>query len=1012
MNSLAEEILSYYGISDSLNEEELMHYGMPRRSGRYPYGSGDQPYQHSTDFLGRIDELKKSDFTYTDPKDGKTYTGDTAIAKSMGLTSTEYRRQVSWANYERRLLNVETAKSLREDGLGYTEIGRKMGLNESTVRSLLDSKSETNMQLAMKTVELLRDQVEKKGMVDVNSDVARELGISKERLDMALDYLEKTEGCPVYKGGVPQPTNPGQQTNQRVLCLPGTEHHEIYDYERVKTINDYTSHDGGETFDKKFTYPSSMDSKRMQIRYSEDGGLEKDGIIELRRGVQDLSLGDARYSQVRILVDGTHYMKGMAVYSDDMPDGVDVIFNTNKAKGTPKEKVLKEIKSDPDNPFGSAIKDADKGGQYWYIDKKTGEKKLGLINKRADEGDWDEWADALPSQFLGKQSKAMAKKQLDLAKADKLAEFEEYCSLTNPTIKKHLLEKFADGCDSAAVDLKAAALPGQKYHVIIPVNSLKDTEVYAPNYDDGTKLALIRYPHGGTFEIPILTVNNKHAAAKKLLGNDVVDAVAINKNVAERLSGADFDGDTVMCIPTHDRQGKVKITSTPPLKELEGFDNKLQYGAHEVKKDANGKDHYYRNGVEYPIMKNTGTEMGKISNLITDMTLAGATTDKLARAVKHSMVVIDAEKHKLDYKQSEIDNNIAALRKEYQPKENGRDGGASTILSRSKGQYSVDKRQGSYKVNMPGTKDYDPTRPDGAKLWKKADDLYYPDKDYDKKTKIMTIRTADGKKIKYDVTNREEYDKYNPVRRVDDSTGEVTYTDKSGTIQYKIKKRMQKSTKMAETDDAYTLVSTYKHPMEIIYADYANSMKSLANQARIEMKTTGKIAYSSNSKSIYQNEVNSLNKKLNDALLNSGRERAALRLANAEIKKKQTAYEEEHGKEMKPGDLKKIKQQAVTKYRQEVASVSRRDRNIEITDREWEAIQAGAVSENTLKKILNNTDIDKLRERATPRVTNNLSTAQVNRAKALASSNYTLSEIASKLGVSTSTVSKYLKGGN
>ena len=93
--------------------------------------------------------------------------------------------------------------------------------------------------------------------------------------------------------------------------------------------------------------------------------------------------------------------------------------------------------------------------------------------------------------------------------------------MTNPTIKKHLLSKFADECDSAAVHLQAAALPGQKYHVIIPVNSLSDNEVYAPNYDNGTKLALIRYPHGGTFEIPILTVNNKNAAAKKLLGSDV-----------------------------------------------------------------------------------------------------------------------------------------------------------------------------------------------------------------------------------------------------------------------------------------------------------------------------------------------------------------------------------------------------------------------------------------------------------------------------------------------------------
>lgn len=1010
MNSISEEILSYYGISDMLTEDEMMHYGMPRRSGRYPYGSGDDPYQHHKDFLGRIDELKKSGFTFTD-ENGKTWTGDNAVAKSMGLTTTEYRRQVSWANYERRLLEVQTAKSLREDGLGYTEIGRKMGMNESTIRSLLNNDSEDRMNKVMETVDFLREQVEQKGMVDVGSDVARELNISKERLDMALDYLEKAEGCHVYKGGIPQPTNPGQQTNQRVLCLPGTKHGEIYDYDRVQTLKDYISRDGGETYEKKFHYPTSMDSNRMKIRYNEEGGVDKDGIIELRRGVDDLSLGESRYSQVRILVNGTHYMKGMAVYSDDMPDGVDVIFNTNKKQGTPMEKVLKEIKSDPDNPFGSAIKDANQGGQYWYTDKKTGEKKLGLINKRADEGDWDEWADALPSQFLGKQSLPMAKKQLDLAKADKIAEFDEYCSLTNPTIKKHLLEKFADNCDSAAVHLKAAALPGQKYHVIIPVNTLKDNEVYAPNYENGTKLALIRYPHGGTFEIPILTVNNKHEAAKKLLGTDVIDAVGINKNIAERLSGADFDGDTVMCIPTHDPKGRVKITATDKLKQLEGFDNKAEYGAHEIRKDANGKEHYYRNGVEYPIMKNTGNEMGRISNLITDMTLAGASPDKLARAVKHSMVVIDAEKHKLDYKQSEIDNNIAALRKEYQNKPDGSSGGAATILSRAKGQYSVDKRQGSYKVNMPGTPDYDPSKPDGAKLWKVADDLYYPDRNYDKSTKTMTVKTAAGKKITFDVTDKEAYEKYAPVNLVTKDDGKTVYTNKAGDIEYKAKKRTQKSTKMAETDDAYSLVSTSKHPMELLYADYANSMKALGNQARIEMKTTGKITYSANAKQIYKKEVDSLNKKLNDALVNTTRERAALRLANAEVNAKKKAYSESHdGQDMKPGDLKKIKQQAVTKYRQEVGSVTRRNRNIDITDKEWEAIQAGAITETTLKKILNNTDIDKLRERATPRTTSTLSTAQINRAKALAASNYTLEQISKKLGVSTSAVSKYLKG--
>lgn len=1017
MNSILEEIQSYYGISDSLEKEALNHYGMPRRSGRYPYGSGDQPFQHSRDFLGRIDELKNSGFTYTD-ENGKTWTGDNAIAKSMGLTTSEYRRQVSWANYERRCLQVETAKSLQADGLGATAIGKKMGLSESTVRSLLNPKSEDRMNQAMETVEFLRKQLDEKGMIDVGKDVELSLGISRERLDMALDYLEKADGCPIYKGGIPQPTNPGQQTNQKILCLPGTKHSEIYNYENIKTIDDYVSHDGGDTFQKKFTYPASLDSKRLMIRYAEDKGpdgalgIEKDGIIELRRGVDDLSLGESRYSQVRIMVDGTHYLKGMAVYSDNMPDGVDVVFNTNKKKGTPQGDVLKKIKDDPDNPFGSLIKDADQGGQYWYTDKKTGKQKLGLINKRADEGDWTEWADALPSQFLGKQSLSMAKKQLDLARKDKLAEFDEYCSINNPTIKKHMLEKFADNCDAAAVHLKAAALPGQKYHVIIPVNSLKDNEVYAPGYDPGTKLALIRYPHGGTFEIPILTVNNKNKLGNSIIGKTSIDAIGINHKIADQLSGADFDGDTVMCIPTHDSKGKVKITNKSPLKDLEGFDPKVAYGGTK-KVDKDGNTHYYRNGVEYPIMKNTQKQMGVISNLITDMTLGGATDSELARAVKHSMVVIDAEKHKLDYKTSEIENNISALKKKYQVRidADGKEhyGGASTILSRAKGETSVDKRQGTYKVNMPDKDYYDPSKPVGAKLWKTADDLYQPDWTTNKKTGLKEIKTTDGKKITYDPKDKEAYAKYNPVRKVNPKTGEVTYTDSTGKITYQTKKRSQASTRMAETDDAYSLVSASRHPMELVYADYANDMKALANRARKEMVTTGKIAYSAEANKTYREEVDSLNKKLRTALLNTPKERQALRLANAEIKtKKRNA--EASGTTLKKEDIKKASQQAVTKYRQELGAVARRKRNIEISDREWEAIQAGAISETILKKILNNTDIDKLRERATPKLTNNLSSAQVSRIKAMAASNYSLSEISAKLGVSTTTVSKYLKG--
>ncbi|WP_289307861.1 hypothetical protein [uncultured Phocaeicola sp.] len=881
-------------------EDILMHYGMPRRSGRYPWGSGDNPYQHSGDFLSRVEELKKQGLS------------EKEIADSFGLTTTQFRTQKSLAKNERRALEVATAKGLREKGYSLNEIAEKMGYtNDSSIRSLLNESSESNMNQAQKTADFLRKQIDEKGMIDVGTGVERELGISKEKLNQAL-YILEMEGYPVYGGGVPQVTNPGKQTNIKVICPPGTEHKDIYDYENVHSLTDYVSHDNGETFDT-FVYPKSMDSKRLEICYAEDGGIHKDGVIELRRGVDDLSLGDSHYAQVRILVDDTKYLKGMAIYSDDLPPGVDVRFNTNKKQGTPMGDVLKNIKDDPDNPFGSLIK---AGGQSYYIDK-NGKRQLSLINKRAEEGDWGAWSDKLPSQFLSKQSLHLVKKQLGLAASDKLAEFDEICRLTNPTVKKTLLKSFADDCDAAAIHLQAAALPRQKYQVILPITSMKDNEVYAPNYKNGEQVALIRYPHGGTFEIPIVTVNNKQPEAKRVLGN-ALDAIGINSRVAERLSGADFDGDTVMVIPTG---GKVKITSTSPLKGLEGFDPKTSYP--------------YKEGMK--TMRNTQTEMGKVSNLITDMTLKGATQDELARAVRHSMVVIDAEKHKLNYKQSEIDNGIASLKKKYQGHydEDGKyHEGAATLISRAKSETSVLKRKGS---------------------------------------PIIDPKTGEQ-------SYKEVYEEY-----VDKKTG-------------KTKVRTQASTKMAETRDARTLSSG--HPVEEAYADYANQMKSLGNRARKEMLSTGKIAYSASAKAAYQPEVDSLSAKLNVALRNAPKERQAQVIANANV-----AAKKKDNPDMTNAEIKKAGQQALTSARVKVGA---KREPIKLTDKEWEAIQAGAISENKLKQIINNVNIDELRQRATPRTTTSLSSAKISKISSMNASGYSIAEIAQALGVSTSTVSKYL----
>lgn len=777
---------------DLVEEDILMHYGVKRRSGRYPWGSGDNPYQHGGDFLARVEELQRL---------GKT---EKQIADELHLSTTDLRMQVRVAKHERRALQADRARSLREDGKTLDEIASILGYaNDSSVRALLNENTAANKNKAQATAEILKKELAEKGAIDVGTGVERQLGVSTGVLQEALFILE-TEGYNRYGVGVPQVNDPKKRTITPVISIPEIDQREVYqNLDLVKSVGDYHSTDGGESWDKR-EYPASIDSSRVKILYGDEGGALKDGVIEIRRGVADLDLGDSHYAQVRILVDGTHYLKGMAMYSDDMPDGADIVFNTNKHTGTPKMDVLKKIQDDPDNPFGALIK---ANGQSHYIDA-DGNEKLSAINKLKEEGDWDKMSKNLSSQFLSKQPIQLINKQLDLTYADAADEFSEICSLTNPTVKRKLLLDFADECDSAAVHLKAAALPRQSTQVILPLNAMKETEIFAPNYRDGEKVALVRYPHGGTFEIPVLIVNNKNPSAISILGKNIQDAVGINPKVAERLSGADFDGDQVVVIPTG---GRVKIQSTPALKDLKDFDPKTDYS-------TEGKT-----GVRL-LAKGAATQrqMGEISNLITDMTLKGATEPEIARAVKHSMVVIDAAKHKLDYRQSEKDNGIAELKKKYQgfDDETGHHGGASTLLSRRKQDVEVPERQGSGVI--------DPLT--GKVVYKESGRTYV-----DPRTGKTVAATTKVKRI----------------LAVDD-----VRSMSSGTLQ------------------------------EEAYANYANKMKDLANKARLEYKATPTLKRSASAAKAFEPEVTRLMAALKVAQLNAPLEREAQRIANARVKAK------------------------------------------------------------------------------------------------------------------------------
>lgn len=909
-----------------VEEDILLHYGVKRRSGRYPWGSGANPFQHSGDFLSRVEELAGQGMS------------ELEIAKTLGMTTTDLRMQKKVAVHERRAILAEKAKSMRDDGKTLDEIAKALGFNnDSSVRALLNEHTAQNKNKAMNTADILEKMLAEKGALDVGAGVEQELGVSPGVLKEAVFILE-TRGYNSFGVGVPQVTDPSKRTITPVISSPEISQRDVYsDFSLVGSVGDYHSPDGGVSWDKR-EYPSSISSDRVQIRYGDEGGGSKDGVIEIRRGVPDLDLGESHYAQVRIMVDGTHYLKGMAMYSDDIPDGVDIVFNTNKKSGTPKTDVLKPVHDDPDNPFGAMIK---AGGQNYYpdpkgkyIDPETGEKRsLSAINKLKEEGDWDKMSKNLSSQFLSKQPLHLIKKQLDLTYADSVAEFDEVCSLTNPTVRRKKLLDFAESCDSAVVHLKAAALPRQSTQVILPITGLKSTEIFAPNYRDGEQVALVRYPHAGTFEIPILTVNNKNKSGISILGKSVRDAVGIHPDVAERLSGADFDGDQVVVIPTG---GKVKINSTPALKGLRGFDAKTQYSTEG------------RSGVKLLTKESTQLEMGKISNLITDMTLRGATESEMVRAVKHSMVVIDAAKHKLDYKASERDNGISELRQKYQgyedPTTGKKVGGAFTLISRRQQDVRVPERQGS--------------------------------------------------------------------GRIDKKTGQVIYKESGRVYEDPVTgKKVPATTKvklLEVTPDIRTLSSGTEK--ENAYADYANKMKGLAARARIEYTKTGKLEYKASAKATYQPEVDRLLSALKTAELNAPKERRAQRIANSQVKAKVQANPD---LEKDKKELKKVRSVAINDARLQVGAGSKDPKGqkvnrIYITDTEWKAIQAGAVSDTQLQKILRYADPDRLRELALPKTSSQLSSAKISKIKAMATSGYSNAEIADAMGVSTSTISKYL----
>lgn len=924
-------------------DDYLMHYGILRKSGRYPWNSGGNANlsqsERNASFLSTIRSMEKQGLTAAQIADHFAKPGD---PKDM-WTSTRVTSLKSIANSEQKLARIRQAERLKSEGKSNVAIGKLMGgINESSVRSLLSEGAKEKAMIIDKTADMLRDQVAKKGYIDVGSgthlDLPNNLKITGDKLKTAIAKLQE-EGYILHYHNVPQATSTsGNKTSLKALGAPGSPWPK--DRSQIKLISDVVAKNGGRDGYDLVQPPISISSKRIAVKYKEDGGDKADGVLYIRPGKKDLDIGENQYAQVRVMVDKTHFLKGMAVKKADLPDGVDIVFNTNKSNTGNKLDAMKPIKGADEDFFGAMIRQ--------IKDPATGKvsSAMNLVGKKEGagvEGGWGEWSKSLSSQVLSKQRPSLAKKQLDITFKRSRDELDEIKALTNPTLKRRLLEAYADGTDVKAVKLKAAELPGQATHVLLPVNSMKKDEIYATNFNPGDTVALIRYPHGGTFEIPILKVNNNNREAKRLLGISPQDAVGVHHSVAERLSGADFDGDTVLVIPNHSGA----LISSPPLKGLKGFDpQKYKIPEDHIQKDAKG------NVVDSRIMtkRNTQLEMGKITNLISDMTIKGADDDELARAVKHSMVVIDAEKHGLDYKASAQVHGIPALKRHYQGvhEKSGNLRGAATLITRAKSEERVLDR----KLRKAS---------EGGPIDPKTGELVW----------VPTGKKTSG---------------WDPKTKTIDPSKQKLVTIPS--------------TKLGEAKDAHSIMSEGKLPIERVYAEHSNRMKALANEARLETLKIHEPSKNETSARTYKAEVDSLNAKLNVALANSPRERQAQIVADAMHKLKK-----QENPDWTKDDEKKDKARNIAKAR--VITGADREK-VKITPKEWEAIQAGAISKSLFRKILDNTDLDEVKAYATPKSPKLMDTGKTARARTLLDQGRTKAEVAKMLGVSITTLNNSL----
>lgn len=966
-------------------------------SGRHPFGSGDNPHQHDLDLYYELTKLRNSGYS------------DDDIAKVWNMNTNEFRKQRTLSTSAYKMYRYEEAKILFEKGSSNIDIANKLNCTEGTVRNMrkqYDAGVEVKETKLGATKTLLKGELAKYenkepvSIIDVGDGSERYIGVSQVMKDNALEAL-KREGYVLHTIQVAQVNNFKNKTTVKILAKVNADWDSLdtkyttglnpdnedemkrmvarYAYahlDEIHPISDTLVIKDDSAVVKTIKPPVSVDSNRIKVAYADDPvdgetNLAREGTMVLRPSAADLTMTNydanniTHYAQVRIGVDGTHYLKGMAMLGNesDFPDGVDIIFYTKKSSSVPKMDVFKRMKTiydddgnkiiDPENPFGAAIK---ANGQRTYLDA-DGNERQSCVNILKEEGDWNEYSKSLAAQFLSKQSLPLIKDRLNASMDDVKDQLDQISKIENPAVRKKFLEEFADNCDTHAHELDAAAVSGQLTQVLLPIPSVPSGQIYAPNFKDGDKVALIRYPHAGIFEIPYLTVNNKIPGAVAALGK-CKDAVGVNKETLDQLSGADTDGDTAVIIPESSLAPGTRVDHMPYLEGLVGYDP--QEDVPYVEGVTRKNPEWDGIGKEGKTMtkRERGQQMGYTTNLIMDMTAQGCEVDDLTRAVKHSMVVVDAYKHGLDWRASEEKYGITELKMKYQ---GSRRGGGSTIFTRAGGGARVnDFKLGQYQIDENGKKH------------------------------LVTIDSKTGEPLYRD-------------------TGE-TYIDKKGVERNSTTEITKMAKAWREGKDAFSLVSEWRTDKEVAYAEYSNAMHQLANNTRLIVNNMEGQAQNKEARQQYQAEIASINEKLITAQMNAPRERLAQMQAtsviNAKLRANPAIREDEE-------ELKKLKKFQLNQARARTGA-SGKETRIHLTAKEYEAINAGAIGSTTLDKVLAKCDSETLRELAMPKTeATTLNDAQIARLKMAynGGQNVTQAQLAEQFGISVSTVNRLLKEG-